>query len=149
MRYIFIGFLLVAATLFVQAQANSSEFPVFKDTGQPEADAADYHQRKVAWIAQYPDLYKQLNARCKKQVISQAEFDLLPKFKQEGILAQPESYIVQPNSVSPRPNQPQTLPQQTIVSVPLPYILSRTEYEQQPAEKKAYIDAHPEQYLIQ
>ena len=38
------------------------DFPQFIDTGNPEADAADYKARKIQWIADNPEKYEALTA---------------------------------------------------------------------------------------
>lgn len=40
-----------------------SDFPVFENTGNPEADNAAYKAKKDAWIATHPEEYKALNQR--------------------------------------------------------------------------------------
>lgn len=45
----------------VQVRPDFQGYPVFVDTGNPEADKADYARRKKEWIAANPENARQLN----------------------------------------------------------------------------------------
>lgn len=75
----------------------SCDFPVFIDTGNPEADDANYAAQKESWIANHSDDYNALLGLTDSfYQIHQSDLDEMPVSKQTAILANTVKYHVIP-----------------------------------------------------
>lgn len=75
----------------------SCDFPVFIDTGNPEADDANYAVQKEAWIANHPEDYDALIGLTDSYYqIHQSDLDAMSSAKQTAILANTVKYHVIP-----------------------------------------------------
>lgn len=73
-----------------------NDFPVFVNTGNPEADRARYDAQKQEWIRNNPEKYRQMqSSNNSKQHISKSKFDSLSEEQRQYILIHPELYIVE------------------------------------------------------
>lgn len=75
-----------------------ADYPVFVDTGNPEADKARYNAEKKAWIEKNPEAYRQLsggnNPTEQKQKITRSDLNALPAARKDYILAHPELFEI-------------------------------------------------------
>ena len=75
----------------------SCDFPVFINTGNPEADDATYTAEKNTWIANHQEDYDAiLSLTDSYYEIHQSDLDAMSSAKQTAILASPDRYHVIP-----------------------------------------------------
>lgn len=75
----------------------SCDFPVFINTGNAEADDADYAVQKEAWITNHPEDYDALLGLTDSFFqIHQSDLDAMPSAKQAAILENTVKYHVIP-----------------------------------------------------
>jgi hypothetical protein len=82
----------------VKATGVPADYPVFVDTGNPEADKARYNAEKKAWIEKNPEAYRQMsggnNPSDSKQKITRSDLNALPAARKDYILAHPELFEI-------------------------------------------------------
>lgn len=121
-------------------------FPVFVNTGNPEADAATYQKAKELWISENRDEYnssfqQNLTVSSKgKTIIYADDFEKMPIERQTIVITNPDKYIlsdqVAPASITPVSARP------SIIRIPY------EEFLRMPTERQAVVKENPSLYEI-
>lgn len=72
-----------------QVEASSKEKP-----NLATKDADDYQAKKLKWIAENPEKYKEMSGNPRLVIMTEAEFKLLSKEEQSKVLADPDNYFI-------------------------------------------------------
>lgn len=71
-------------------------FPKYVNTGNAKEDQKRYHEAKQNWINNNPEIYKNISSvNQKKQMISKAEYQKMPKEKQKIVRKSSNKYVIE------------------------------------------------------